>query len=127
MSRPSRVHVVSELYYPEGSSTGRILTRLAEGLAEDREVHALCCRPTYESRGEAVPTTEVHKGVHIRRVASTTFDKNRLVGRAFNALSATASMFLGGLKTFRRGDVVLTVTNPPTMPFVVSAAARLKG
>ncbi len=123
----SQVWVVTELYYPEASSTGRVLTNIAEGIAEEFPVSVLCAQPTYEARGAKAPRREHHRGVEIHRVWSTTFDKNRLLGRGVNALTITASFFFRGLKEFRRGDKVMAVTNPPTMPFVISAAARLKG
>src|SRR4051812_1720521 len=40
-----RLWVVTELYYPEETSTGYYLTRIAEGLAEDRDVKVLCGQP----------------------------------------------------------------------------------
>jgi len=33
--------MISELYYPEETSTGHVLTKLAEGLADWYSVHAL--------------------------------------------------------------------------------------
>ena len=38
----SRVWVATEIYYPEETSTGYILTRLAEGLAAERVAAAAC-------------------------------------------------------------------------------------
>lgn len=121
------VWFVSELYYPERSSTGRVLTNVAEGMASEFEVHALCAQPTYDARGTQAPKEETHKGVRIRRVSSTKFNKNKLVGRAVNALTITASMFFTALKVLKKGDAVITVTNPPTTPFLISLACRLKG
>lgn len=46
-----RLWVVSELYYPEQTSTGYFMTELAEGLAASRDVRVICSQPTYTARG----------------------------------------------------------------------------
>jgi len=42
-SRPRRrLWVLSELYHPEETSTGYVVTKIAEGLAADFDVRVLC-------------------------------------------------------------------------------------
>jgi glycosyltransferase involved in cell wall biosynthesis len=126
---PSRIWVVSELYYPEDTSTGYYLTRIAAGLAARSTdcVHVLCGRPSYAFRGQQVPKTETHEGVHIRRCFGTTWNKDRLLLRLVNLLTLSLSMFFQAAWRMRRGDRVLVVTNPPLLPFVISWACRLRG
>jgi hypothetical protein len=51
-----RAWIVSELYYPEETSTGHFMTRLAEGIAGCRRpVGVLCSQPTYSARGAQAP------------------------------------------------------------------------
>jgi len=88
----SRLWVISELYYPEDTSTGHYMTRIAEGLAEDCDVHALCVQPTYSKRGHAAPRSETHRGVKVLRCWSTRLDKNVAPFKVINALTAAASM-----------------------------------
>jgi hypothetical protein len=121
------VWVASELYYPEETSTGFLLTRIAEGLAESFDVHVICGQPTYSARGRRAPRRERRNRVEIERCWSTTLDKDRLPLRLLNAVTISASMFATALRRFRRGDSVLVVTNPPFLPFVIAAAARLRG
>ena len=123
----SRVWVVSELYYPEDTSTGYYLTRIAEGLATEYAVRVLCAQPTYAARGHKAPVHEIRNGVVIRRCWSTTLNKDVLPLRLINLLTISLSVFLQALWRFRRGDRVLVVTNPPLLPFVVWFASRLKG
>ncbi|HEY0659489.1 MAG TPA: hypothetical protein VGD05_13490, partial [Pyrinomonadaceae bacterium] len=59
--------VVTELYYPEETSTGYYLTRIAEGLTDDYEVKVLCGQPNYSARGVRAPKREIHKQVEIFR------------------------------------------------------------
>ena len=122
-----RVWVASELYYPEETSTGFLLTRIAEGLAERFDVRVICGQPTYAARGRRAPRRERRHGVAIERCWSTTLDKDRLPLRLLNAVTISLSMFLTALVRFGRGDTVLVVTNPPFLPFVITAAARLRG
>lgn len=119
--------VVSELYYPEETSTGHLLTHTAEGLATDREVRVLCAQPTYSGRGHRAARHEMRRGVAIERCWSTTFPQYSLAGRLINMATISLSLFLLALRRFRRGDRVLVVTNPPLLPFVIAAAAKLRG
>jgi len=123
----SRLWIVSELYYPEETSTGYYLTRIAEGLAADHDVKVLCGQPTYSARGVVAPKHEMHKDVEIFRASGTTLDKNVIPFRLLNMVTLGLSIFFKALRNFRRGDRVLVVTTPPSMPFVVAVAALAKG
>ena len=122
-----RLWVVTELYYPEETSTGYYLTRIAEGLADDFDVKVLCGQPTYSARGIVAPKHEFHNTVEIFRASGTTLDKNVIVFRLLNMMTLGLSVFFKALGNFRQGDKVLVVTTPPSMPFVVAVAALTKG
>lgn len=122
-----RLWVVSELYYPEETSTGYYLTRIAEGLADDFEVKVICGQPNYSARGTRAPKREVHRNVEIFRVFGTTLDKNVIVFRLINIFFLGFSVFWKALTSFQKGDNVLVVTNPPTMPFIIALVSLLKG
>src|SRR5690242_6618487 len=92
-----RLWVVTELYYPEETSTGYYLTRIAEGLADDFDVKVLCGQPTYSARGTIAPKHEIHKGVEILRAAGTTLDKNVIPFRLLNMLTLGISVLLKAL------------------------------
>jgi glycosyltransferase involved in cell wall biosynthesis len=125
--RAARVWFVSELYRPESTSTGYFVTGIAESLAPRHDVAVLCARPTYSARGTQVPRRERLDGVDVRRCWSTAFPKDRVLLRLVNLLTFTASVFGTAVRRFRRGDVVVVVTNPPTLPFAVAAACRMRG
>jgi colanic acid biosynthesis glycosyl transferase WcaI len=122
-----RLWIVSELYRPEMTSTGYYLTAIAEGLAEDFEVRVLCGQPNYSARGIKAPKREFLNGVDIYRCAGTTLDKNVIPFRIINMLSLSASTFLKALFNFKKGDMVLVVTTPPSMPFIIAFASLIKG
>jgi colanic acid biosynthesis glycosyl transferase WcaI len=122
-----RLWIVSEVYYPEETSTGYYLTALAEGLADSFQVMALCGQPNYSVRGTRAPKRERHKNVEIYRAAGTTLNKNVIVLKLINMVTLSLSMFNHGLRNFKRGDKILVVTTPPTMPFIIAVASLVRG
>ena len=127
LTTPRPFWVISEIYFPEETSTGYLLTRIAEGIAADRPVNVLCGQPAYSAKGTRAPQVEDRNGVHIRRCAGTTLNKNVLPLRLINAITISLSILWRVLISLKRGDQVLVVTNPPPLPFIVSFACRLKG
>lgn len=122
----NKLWVVSELYYPEATSTGYILTQIAEGLAtKDFRVNVLCSQPTYSSRGVYAPKKEVHNGVEIWRCWGTTLNKDILFFRLINLVTITMSLFVNALWHIKRFDKVLVVTNPPSLPYFISFSCWL--
>ena len=119
--------VISELYYPEETSTGYYLTRIAEGLADDFNVRVLCGQPNYSGRGVKSPKREVHRNVEIFRAWGTTLDKNVIPFRVLNMLTLGASVFWKAFLKFRKNEQVLVVTTPPSLPFITAFAAVLRG
>ena len=122
-----RLWVVSEVYYPEETSTGYYLTAIAEGLADKFDVKVICGQPNYSKRGLRAPKRESHQGTEIFRAAVTRFDKNVMLFRLVNMLTLGASVFFLALRRFRRGDSVMVVTTPPSMPFIIAVAALIRG
>ena len=122
-----RLWVVSEVYYPEETSTGYYLTAIAEGLADRFDVKVLCGQPNYSARGIRAPKHEFHNRTEIFRAAGTTLNRNVLAFRLINMLTLGLSVFFHGLQRFRRGDRVVVVTTPPSMPFIVGLASLFKG
>ncbi|MFZ1597493.1 MAG: glycosyltransferase, partial [Anaerolineae bacterium] len=90
------------------------------------DVNVLCSQPTYAARGSFAPWREVRNGVRIERCPGTTFDKDVLVPRLVNVITISLSLFLRALSRIRKSDVVIAVTNPPLLPFLVEIACRLR-
>ncbi len=124
--KTKHIWVVTELYYPENNQTGYYMTGIAEGLSEKYRVSVICGQPNYAARGTRAPKKDRHRGVEILRVWSTTLDKNVLAFRLLNMLTQGTSMFLKSLVKFSRGEDVLVVSAPPTLPFVTALAAKLR-
>jgi colanic acid biosynthesis glycosyl transferase WcaI len=125
--RSRRLWVVTELYFPEETSTGYYMTRIAEGLTADFDVHAVAGFPNYLYKGEKAPGFEIRDDVSIHRLRATRFDKNSIPLKALNMLTFSIAVLIFALRRFQRGDRVLVVTTPPILPFFVALAALLKG
>lgn len=119
--------IVSELYYPEMTSTGYYLTAIAEGVTDVLQVKVLCGQPNYSARGIRASSREVYNKVEIFRCAGTTLDKNVIIFRLLNMLTLSLSIFIRALFNFKKGDKVLVVTTPPSLPFITALACLIKG
>ena len=115
------------MYYPEETSTGYFLTKIAEGLSPYFPVYVLCSQPTYSARGRNAPIREIHNGVKIRRCRGTRLNNDVFLFKFVNLVTISLSIFLHALWVFNRGDVVLVATNPPALPFLIAAACRIRG
>jgi colanic acid biosynthesis glycosyl transferase WcaI len=122
-----RLWIMSELYFPEETSTGYVMTKLAEALAADFPVSVLCGQPTYSARGTLAPPRETRNDVEITRCSGLKLDKDVLWRRLANMATLSASIFVHAFRNLTRDDLAIVVTNPPALPFLVAAACRLRG
>jgi colanic acid biosynthesis glycosyl transferase WcaI len=119
--------ILTEVYYPEEISTGYYLTSIAEGLAEERRVKVITGQPKHMARGKRSPKRETRNGVEIFRAWGTTLDKNIFLFRLVNMATIGLSVFFRSLMVFRRGDQVLVVTAPPSLPVTTAIASLIRG
>ncbi len=119
--------ILTEVYHPEEISTGYYLTEIAEGLAKQREVKVITGQPKHMSRGMLAPRHEWRNKVEIFRASGTTLDKNVFLFRLFNMLTIGVSIFLKSLKLFKKGDHVMVVTAPPSLPVTTALACLIRG
>ena len=122
-----KLWIISELFYPEQTSTGYFLTEIAKGLVDDMDVHVVCGQPTYSEHGIKAEQREHWRGMSIFRLPATSFAKDRLVLRAINTFTLTISVLVYMLLHARKNDNILLVTNPPTFTPVVALIGKLKG
>ena len=121
-----KVWVISEVYSPDEAGGAYFMSALAEGLGQYYSVNVLCGYPVYTARGTNVPKREIVNGVKVERCYATRFDKNIIVLRLFNLLTVSISIFVKALLGIRKQDIVLVVTTPPLLPFLVSLACHLR-
>lgn len=121
------IWVLTELYYPDRTSTAYFVSKTAQGLAENFEVKVLTGGSLYESKSISLPFFEIIQGVEVQRCLSTSFDKNWLPGRIINGLTRAIAIFWQALWQCHASDVVLVVTNPPLLPLMAWLLKILKG
>jgi len=122
-----RLWIISEVYYPEETSTGYYMTAIAEGLSDRFDVKVICGQPNYSARGIRAAKRELHNDTEIFRARGTTLNRNFLPFRVINMLTLGASVLFNGMRRLRRGDKVLVVTTPPNLPFIAAAASLVRG
>lgn len=121
------IYLLTELYYPETTSTGYFLTKIAEGLAQENEVKVITAFPFNHARLENVLQFEIVNRVEILRYKGTSFDRNILFWRLVNSFLFLIKSFYKLLLVCKREDILLVVTNPPLLPFIALLINLIKG
>lgn len=117
---------INQHYYPDLASTAQHLTDLAEYLVDEGfDVEVLCSRGHYLSGEMDVPAEEVHNGVRIHRVRTTSFGRKTNAGRIADYASFFVSVLLHLLRR-PRYDAVVTLTTPPLLCVAAGIASTLR-
>ncbi len=118
--KDSVLWVLSEVYYPEETGTGYYISGIAEHLALKRPVSVLCSQPAYSRSGIIAPRCETYRGVKIFRCPCLVLSKGSIFARLIRMMTISVSIFIGALLRVRRGDSILAVTNPPSVPILAA-------
>ena len=123
-----RLIVLNRYFYPDHSATSQILTDLAFHLVgTGRQVHIITSPLRYDNQDARLAPEEYVHGVRISRVATTTFGRAALPGRAIDYLSFYASAWRLLRKTLKRGDILVAMTDPPLLSIPAARAAKSRG
>lgn len=114
-TRPNLV-ILNQYYVPDVASTGHLLHELAVTLArEGVNVSVLTARPSYgppETWQPCAYREEIDR-VNIRRMWTTRFSKDRILGRVLNYVTFTGQLTARVLFGSSPKKVYLYTTNPP--------------
>jgi colanic acid biosynthesis glycosyl transferase WcaI len=123
-----RLIFVNRFFFPDHSATSQILSDLAFHLASaGRDVHVVTSTQIYDDPRAALPVSEIIDGVHVHRVPSTGFGRDKLLGRSIDYLSFYRSMWQSLVALARPGDIIVAKTDPPLTSIIAVAAARRNG
>jgi len=122
MRKPGKIVIVSEHYAPDPSTTATYLTAIANLLTADYEV--LVVSGTTHSASPAISQTGQPRVVEVRTWRP---EKDALVRRSMAMALVSVKMFFATLKHVTKNDVVLSVTTPFAVPYLVTLAAKLRG
>jgi putative colanic acid biosynthesis glycosyltransferase WcaI len=118
--RKPRLLVLNQYYWPGVEATAQLLTELCEALAEEMDITVV----TGVLHGhEDEPRRLERGGVEIIRVASTSFERSKLLARGANYVSYLVAALFRSIQG-RRPDVVLCMTDPPIVADIALLAAR---
>ena len=124
----TRVLILNRFFHPDHSATSQLATDLASDLAaRGFEVVAIASRQRYNDPSARLAPTEVRAGVRIRRVGTTRFGRQNLLGRAFDYLSFYLGASFALWREARPGTAVIAMTDPPLLGVPALLVARLRG
>ncbi len=119
-----RFLLINQFFPPDAAPTGKLLADVAEGLvAEGQDVTVLSTGAVYADAGRA--SGSVAHGVRVLSLKAPSFGHG-----AVARVSCYASFVGGALKHVLFGpkyDAVVTLTTPPLLPLVGTAAKLLRG
>lgn len=123
-SRPgNKLFVLSEYVYAAENSTGYFWSKIIKRMAATQfDLHVLAPRPT-----EAECQRHGLDGVCYHDFKRIAFNKNRLISRLAGQLRLVLSFLKLLLQQVRRGDVLVSGTNPVTLLIFMPLVRRLLG
>ena len=123
-----KIVFLNRYFYPDYSATSQLLTDLAFHLARvGHPVHVITSRLSYDSTSSRLPAEEIIQGVHVTRIWTSSFGRQRLWGRTLDYGTFYCSTFVCLLRLARSGDIIVAKTDPPLISVVAAVAAKLRG
>jgi glycosyltransferase involved in cell wall biosynthesis len=122
-----KLWIVSELFYPEETSTSYILTKIANKLCDKYSVNVICGPAVYDlNKPPSSSSLLINNSINIFRTGSLKLNKNILLLRLarFGILSLQLSFAIA--KRVSREDKVLIVTNPAPLLLFASVLRYFK-
>lgn len=113
----SKLWIVSELFYPDQTSSAFYITKIANELADQYKIHVVTATKENESN------TYLNPNIIVSRIYSN-FNKNSLFSRTIGFVYVSLSFFFFLLKKMKKNENLLIITNPA--PFIILAAILTK-
>jgi glycosyltransferase involved in cell wall biosynthesis len=117
--------IISQVFYPDETSTGYVMTKIAETLSDNQTVNVICGNADYQSKSLNA-SSKLNGNINIMRVNTPALDKNRLRNRLLVFVLFTWAVFFRILFKIKKGDSVVVVTNPPTLIVLVGILKKVK-
>jgi glycosyltransferase involved in cell wall biosynthesis len=124
-----RVVILNQYYVPDVASTGQLLHELAENLAvQGFDVQVITAHPSYgpPETWKKCASREKLDDVDVRRMWTTRFSKDRMIGRAINFATYVIPLQLRMLFGSRSKDVHLYTTNPPFLGAIGAVVSMVR-
>ncbi|WP_321518079.1 glycosyltransferase family 4 protein [uncultured Bacteroides sp.] len=124
-----KLWIVTELFYPEETSTSYILTKIANKLVEKYEVNVVCGPATYDADKKEKSSgsfLSLNEEIKLLRLWGISLNKNNLPARILKLVMLSLRMAFYLFGKVKHGDKVFIVTNPAPLLIFVSWIKRLK-
>lgn len=116
------LHIVTELFPPDETSTAYILGEMANAAAHEYDVHVICGPEIYDTRKKIDDKNpfKLDERIKLTRVQSLGVDKNTKLGKAWAFLTMSLKLYSIAKSKIKEGDKVLMVTNPAPLVLLIS-------
>jgi glycosyltransferase involved in cell wall biosynthesis len=118
--------IVSQLFYPDETSTGYVMTRIAESILKIGEVNVICGPANYHT-AKLSATNELDQRIKVSRVNVPSWNKNNLILRLISFILLTFGVAWKVFLNVKKSDTLIMVTNPPTLILLLGLLKRIKG
>lgn len=121
--------ILNQYYVPDVASTGHLLAELAhEAAASGRQVSVITSFPSYgpPETWQPCEARENRDGVAVRRMRTTRFRKDSLLGRASNSFTFLFPLGVRMLLARSKGRVFMYTSNPPFLGIIGGVVSLLR-
>ena len=120
MSNKQTLWVISELFYPEETSTGYIMTEIANAMTSKYDVKVICGPEVYDAnkKRDDASKQQLNPSINLIRVKGVGENKKSSPSRAKKFILISRRLFKVAKKNIKEGDVVFMVSNP--FPLILS-------
>ena len=110
--------IISQLFYPDETSTGYVMTKIAEKLTDIGQVNVICGSSDYQSKNLS-SKERLDEKINLIRIQTPSLNKNKLLSRGFIFFYFSISVFFKIIFRVKKQETIVLVTNPPTLLFLV--------
>ena len=122
-----KLWIVTELFYPDQTSTSYILSKIADKMTEKYEVTVITNSDLYQKNNFISPSYfSIRKEIKILRVKTKQRDKNNLIQRTIKFISLSLKLSKLLWKKVAYGEKVLIVTNPAPLMILTALIKKIK-
>lgn len=118
--------IISQLFYPDETSTGYVMTKIAETLTDIAQVNVICGSSEYQSKNLS-SKDKLNDKINLFRIHTPNLNKNKLGNRVIVFFYFTTSVLFKIICKVKKNETIVLVTNPPTLLFVVGVLKKIFG
>lgn len=116
--------IISQLFFPDDTSTGYVMTKIAEALTSDGKVNVICGSSDYQSKN-LNSRERLNESINLLRIKTPRLNKNNLLFRIFVFIYFSISVFVKILFKVKKSDTVVLVTNPPILLIIIGVLKKV--